>query len=206
MFSRRFLILRGYFLLVTVGSFTVLPFTVLLLNISDNLRYEVDDLNGKPRICCLILTSPKTFLTRARAVNNTWGPRCDRYYFITEFSNQTLLPTEFQAGSHLPIAPIKNIPVGYNHLTRKSSLALLFASEKHLNEFDWFIKADDDTYLLVENLKSFLREQNASEPITFGYNFKVMKRDKSILVYQLYLLDNCSSRVSFRWSIVCSQS
>ncbi|CAF4167781.1 unnamed protein product, partial [Rotaria sordida] len=33
-----------------------------------------------PRICCLILTTPKYFLTRAKAVNETWAPRCDRYF------------------------------------------------------------------------------------------------------------------------------
>ena len=124
-------------------------------------------------ICCLILTSPKSFATRATAINATWGPRCDGYFFITEVNNETLTPEEMNIAKRLPIAPIKDIVSGYDHLTQKSTLAFLFAYEQHINDFEWFIKADDDTYLIIDHLKAFLSEQNSSEPITFGYNFKV---------------------------------
>ena len=117
------------------------------------------------RICCLILTTPKYFLTRARAVNQTWGPRCDKYLFISERSKKTY---------GLPIAPIKNLTAGYKHLTKKSTLAFFYAYEYLIDDFEWFIKADDDTYLIIENLKAFLQKQNSSEAITFGYNFKVI--------------------------------
>jgi len=102
--------------------------------------------------------------TRARAVNETWGPRCDKFHFISEESNDT---------KFLPIAPIANLTPGYFHLTKKSTSALIFAYENSFNDTDWFVKADDDTYLFVDNLKRFLKEQNTSLPITFGYNFKV---------------------------------
>jgi hypothetical protein len=127
-----------------------------------------------PRILCLILTSPKNFLSYARAVNETWAPRCDRYFFITEHDRKTLKPEELTFTKQVPIAPIKNITVGYEHLTQKSTLAFLFAYENYLNDFDWFVKADDDTYLFVDHLKTFLSKQNSTEPVTFGYNFKVI--------------------------------
>jgi glycoprotein-N-acetylgalactosamine 3-beta-galactosyltransferase len=110
----------------------------------------------------LILTTPQYFDTRARAVNSTWAPRCDKFSFISEYSNDT---------KGLPIAPLANISSGYGHLTQKTTLAFHYVYEKYLNDFDWFVKADDDTYIFVDNLKSFLKEQNPSEPITFGHNF-----------------------------------
>ena len=125
------------------------------------------------RLCCLILTTPPYFTTRATAVNATWGPRCDKYYFITEVINQNLTKEEMKVVKQLPIAPINNLLKGYAHLTLKSNQAFLFAYEHHLNDFDWFVKADDDTFLIVDHLRAFLSEQNSSEPITFGYNFKV---------------------------------
>ena len=125
------------------------------------------------RICCLILTSPKSFTTRTRAVNNTWARRCDKYYFITETSNTNLTQQQKRIAGNMPIALIMNITPGYQHLTQKSNKAFMFAYEKHGNDFDWFVKADDDTYLIVDHLKTFLHSQNSSEPITFGYNFKV---------------------------------
>jgi glycoprotein-N-acetylgalactosamine 3-beta-galactosyltransferase len=121
-------------------------------------------LNSDVRIYCFISTTPKYFETRARAVNSTWAPRCDGYSFISEYSNNT---------KGLPIAPIANITPGYGHLTQKSTLAFHYVYKHFLNDYEWFVKADDDTYLFIENLKLFLKDKNSSDPVTFGYNFNV---------------------------------
>jgi len=156
---------------------TILLFPLYLLTNQYILRVPIHvDMqnysNPEIRIYCFILTSPQYFDTRARAVNLTWAPRCDKFSFISEYSNDT---------KGLPIAPIPNLLSGRQHLTQKTTLALHYLYENFLNDYDWFVKADDDTYLFVENLKSFLKEQNTSEPITFGYNFKA-----SILNNTLY--------------------
>jgi hypothetical protein len=128
------------------------------------------------RVFCFVLTAPKYFNTRARAVNSTWGRRCNGLFFITESSNDT---------RGLPIAPIANLTPGYEHLTQKSVSALQYAYEYHFNNFDWFVKADDDTYIFMENLKAFLRKQNSSEPVTFGWVLKVC-----ILIIQRFYENN----------------
>lgn len=152
--------------------------TVFFLNLSSN-DYSINPIIYRiskplPRILCLILTTPKNFPSRVKAINDTWAPRCSDYYFITEHDPKNLTEQERTIANEVPIAPIGNITAGYDHLTQKSTLAFLFAHEKHSNEFDWFIKADDDTYLFVDHLQWFLSEQNASDPVTFGYNFKVI--------------------------------
>ena len=125
------------------------------------------------RICCFILTSPKNHLTRAQAINDTWGPRCDRYFFVTDPSTGNSSQNQQDIAERLPIAPIRNITGGYAHLIQKSRLAFLYAHEQYSNECEWFVKADDDTYLLVENLRRFLSKHDPAQPVTFGYNFKV---------------------------------
>jgi hypothetical protein len=135
--------------------------------LSTTLQWDISkENNSQPqvRIYCFILTAPQFLNTRALAINSTWARRCDGYSFISEYFNDT---------KGLPIAPIANITPGYKHLTQKSILALHYIYENFLNDYDWFFKADDDTYLFVENLKLFLKDKNTSEPITFGYNFKV---------------------------------
>jgi hypothetical protein len=167
--------------------------TILYISSSSN-NYSIDFQNfqfnrvnthselSSVRICCLILTAPNNYLTRAKAINETWAPRCDRYFFISEYSPETMTREQINFTQQIPIAPIKEIKAGYDHLTLKSTLAFLFVYENYFNDFDWFLKADDDTFLIIENLKAFLSEQNSSEPVTFGYNFKVIINHHSPLV------------------------
>jgi glycoprotein-N-acetylgalactosamine 3-beta-galactosyltransferase len=153
---------------------TVIFIIIFYLSINSLTTYDQSSMpmennsNSQVRIHCLILTSKQYLDTRARAVHDTWASRCDKYHFISEYVNDT---------KGLQIAPIANITPGYDHLTQKTTLALHFAYENSVNDTDWFVKTDDDTYLFVENLKKFLQVQDTSLPITFGYNFKVCISD-----------------------------
>jgi hypothetical protein len=179
---------KKYFISIGIIVVVTILVTILYTSSSSN-TYSINFQNfqfnrvdnhselSSVRIFCLILTTPKNYLTRAKAINETWARRCDRYFFITESSQESMTPEQINFTQQIPIAPIKDILAGYDHLTLKSTLAFLFAYENYLNDFDWFIKADDDTYLIIENLKAFLSEQNSSEPVTFGYNFKVINND-----------------------------
>lgn len=77
-------------------------------------------------VCCLILTTPKYFLSRAKAIQNTWGPRCDRHVFISELSNGNMTEEQIAYSRQLPIAPIANLSARYRRLTEKSMSGLLF--------------------------------------------------------------------------------
>merc|ERR1712004_578420 len=41
----------------------------------------------------------------------------------------------------------------------------------HREHFDWFLKADDDTYVIVENLKRYLARRNPDHPYVLGKFF-----------------------------------
>lgn len=128
---------------------------------------------GKVRICCLVLTSPKFYNSRARVIYETWGSRCDKLFFISELSSIT---------TDLPIAPIKNLKEGYQYLSLKSILAFKFIYENYFSNFDWFLKTDDDTFIIMENLKTFLKDKNSLLPVTYGYDYRV-----GMFLFSVYL-------------------
>lgn len=111
-----------------------------------------------PRILCLILTSPKNFVGNARAVNETWAIRCDGYFFVSEPVNRD------NATDNLPIITTRSSSIDS---TAKINQAFRFVSKHYLNNFDWFIVVDYETYLLVENLKDFLNQLYPTEPLAF---------------------------------------
>jgi len=41
----------------------------------------------------------------------------------------------------------------------------------HIN-YDWYLKADDDTFIFDNNLRLFLADKNSNDPVTFAYHFK----------------------------------
>jgi glycoprotein-N-acetylgalactosamine 3-beta-galactosyltransferase len=54
----------------------------------------------------------------------------------------------------------------------KTKQGLQQVYEHYGNDYDWFLKADDDTWIFVENLRYFLYPYSPSYPIYFGCKLK----------------------------------
>ena len=61
----------------------------------------------------------------------------------------------------------KNIN-GYSRLWGKVRSIWQFIAERHLGDFDWFLKADDDTFIVVENLRRFIERRDPGIPVWYG--------------------------------------
>lgn len=116
------------------------------------------------RVLCWVMTSPENHKTRAALVQETWGRRCDKLLFVSEEEDKSLNADVLKV----------SVEHGREHLTAKTMMAFDHIFKDHFDDADWFIKADDDTYIVVENLKYFLSSQNTSEPVFFGHHFKTI--------------------------------
>ncbi|XP_070564632.1 glycoprotein-N-acetylgalactosamine 3-beta-galactosyltransferase 1-like [Ptychodera flava] len=112
--------------------------------------------NNKPvRILCFIPTAPDNG-ERLTAVRETWGKRVDKMLFLSSETNQnqTLIGLNVTEGRHF--------------LWGKVKAAYKYIYEHHINDADWFMKADGDTYVIVENLRKMLEQENATQVMLFA--------------------------------------
>ncbi|XP_058458024.1 glycoprotein-N-acetylgalactosamine 3-beta-galactosyltransferase 1-like isoform X1 [Malaya genurostris] len=118
------------------------------------------DLSDSVRVLCWVMTTPENHESKAIHVKQTWGRRC----------NKLLLMSTVQDVKLETIA--LSVNEGRQSLWNKTRAAFRYVYEHHLNDYDWFLKADDDTYVIVENLRYFLYAYSPKYPIYFGSKFR----------------------------------
>lgn len=117
-------------------------------------------IHDQVRILCWVLTYPHNHQTKAKAVKETWGKRCNKLVFIS-----TSLDNDLDV-------LLVNVTEDRIHLWGKTKQGIQQVYEKYGNDYDWFLKADDDTWIFMENLRNFLYAYSPDMPIYFGCKFK----------------------------------
>lgn len=113
------------------------------------------------RILCWILTTPKNHRTRAIHVKRTWGKRCNKLIFMSTSHDKSLDSIALNVSGDNPTMT-----------WGKTKRAFQYIYQHYRNDADWFLKADDDTYVILENLRYFLYAYSTNDPIYFGYKIK----------------------------------
>ena len=106
------------------------------------------------------MTSPANVKSKAQHVKATWGKRCNKLLFMSS-----------KYDSSLPAVGLE-IEEGRENLWGKTKEAFKYVYENHYDDADWFLKADDDTYVVMENLRHLLNDYDTTESIYFGHRFK----------------------------------
>ncbi|THD20717.1 Glycoprotein-N-acetylgalactosamine 3-beta-galactosyltransferase [Fasciola hepatica] len=113
--------------------------------------------SGGPSILCWITVMPLNHERKAKHIKATWAKRCDKYIFMSSI-NDPDLPS---------IAAVQF--ESRDMLWNKTHFALTYISKHFGEKFDYFFKADDDTYVVVENLRKLLSTYNPEIPFLMGY-------------------------------------
>lgn len=106
-------------------------------------------------ILCLIPTESASLETKAAVINTTWATRCDFLQFVSDKED-----------------PSNTLPVMLINSTGRASLwgktKTMFSMLNESLAYDWVLKADTDTYIIMENLKNLLSHYNCSKPLLAG--------------------------------------
>ena len=98
--------------------------------------------------------------TRARAINQTWGAKAPKLEFFSSAD---------QAGGTygLPVVSLPGVDDTYPP-QRKVYRMLKYMHDHYIDEFNWFMRADDDVYVRVEHLMHFLSKLDPMRMLYIG--------------------------------------
>ena len=96
----------------------------------------------------MIMTTPSNWMTKARAVLNTWAKRCHIPLFFYSRSAAKRGDPIINATHTVAL----DVPEGRGHLTGKTMAALRYSLATYCHVVDWFLKCDDDTSVLLAQI------------------------------------------------------
>ena len=115
-------------------------------------------------LLCWILADPHLLYTKVIHQKVTWGRKCDK-----------LLVLSSKEDKDFPAIGLPNTQEGRYHIDSKAKYAWRYLHENYIDEFDFFIKTDPDTYLVVENLRQFLSDKDFMKPHIYGHIYDTPK-------------------------------
>jgi hypothetical protein len=107
------------------------------------------DDEDEPKVLCMVYTASHRH-DNLRAISNTWGRQCHGFIGI---SNET----DASIGA---IAIPHHGPEDYNNMWQKLRFAYKYVHDlllHHHQDYDYFFVCGDDTYVVMDNFKSFLQ-------------------------------------------------
>lgn len=113
---------------------------------SEPLSDSKVNLSEAVRVLCWVMTTPANHASKAVHVKRTWGRRCNKLLLMSSAEDKELGTIALPVGE------------GREGLWNKSREAFRYAYEHHLEEYDWFLKADDDTYGMLTLVQAHLYE------------------------------------------------
>jgi hypothetical protein len=92
-----------------------------------------DKLFNEVKILCWVFTHPANHRVKVPHVRQTWGRKCNKLLFMS-----------VEADPEYPDIIAMPVDNGRAHLWNKTRLAMKYVYENHGNDYDWFMRADDD--------------------------------------------------------------
>lgn len=123
-------------------------------------KYLSQELAQRKLLFVGVITAQKFLDTRALGIWKTWGKELsDIYFFASNPDSQ---------GSKLPIITLPGINDTQYPPQRKVYRMLKYMHDHYIDEFDFFMRSDDDVYVKTEQLLELLQKVNPAQDIYMG--------------------------------------
>lgn len=119
-----------------------------------------------------VLTQQSYLATRAKYLYETWGQEVDSLMFFV--GEDCVVPADLD---YLPIVKLEGILDNIYPPLRKTFAVLQYMHDHYINQFNWFIRADDDMYVRIKHLKKLLSNMLPYEKVYLGRAGKGRKDD-----------------------------
>ena len=134
---------------------------------TSNGRGDFADLSSpasgkKGQIFIGIMTARKFLKTRALAAHRTWATTIPgRVMFFSSEGSERDAPAD------VPVVGIPGVDDAYPP-QKKSFLLLKYMHDYFIDDYEWFMRADDDVYVKGDRLSKFLYTINSSQSLFIG--------------------------------------
>ncbi|CAH1989397.1 unnamed protein product [Acanthoscelides obtectus] len=106
-----------------------------------------------------VMTAAKYLDTRAKSVYDTWA---------SEVSGKVMFfSSEGSYSDHVPLVALPFVDDSYPP-QRKSFMMLKYIHDHYADQYEWFLRADDDVYMRTDKLEELLRSVDSRKPWFIG--------------------------------------
>ncbi|XP_069111076.1 glycoprotein-N-acetylgalactosamine 3-beta-galactosyltransferase 1-like [Argopecten irradians] len=117
-----------------------------------------DELTKKIKVFCVIMARTVDLPKKSTAIHKTWAKRCTNVIYIAYD-----VKTSYEFPVIQDVLPERL----YNYRSRIQNVISIIRKH-HINNYDWFLIATDETYVIMENLRYFLSNKDPTAPILYG--------------------------------------
>ncbi|KAI6179119.1 hypothetical protein M3Y98_00576200 [Aphelenchoides besseyi] len=125
-----------------------------------SLCFDLTASINRPSIFCLIHTTASAHNTRLATILETWAKRCDEKLVFTDAPLHIDVPHVY--------FPFMNTR---DHSWEKIRRVFRYVYETTNNQYDWYLRADDDSYVVMDNARQLVEEYNPKTPLVLGYRW-----------------------------------
>ena len=147
----------------------------IIRSILTKSKNSIKSKEQQTNLLCIILTSKKSIFERGPAVWDTWSHKCNKTMFSLNSNDLKQNITESNL-KFLNKINILNLPINesYDKMAEKIllTLKLMYELNDNRTRFNWYLIADDDTFIYIDNLYKFIKSTDSKLAYTYGYNFK----------------------------------